>query len=163
MVPQYQFNLQADPLFTSAVPSNYASAIDEQIRQLEAYKQKMQETTLPNKQVQQVTLFDEIDKEVSSLTNEQKEMLAKDKDYATNEYKIQSLIQQELINLVKGRIENIPAGKELLEKQLRLVKDKKSLIIEESNKELELFKKFQIAAQANPNLSYAEFLKQFNK
>lgn len=28
---------------------------------------------------------------------------------------------------------------------------------------MELFKKFQIAAQANPDLSYAEFIKQFNK
>lgn len=30
-------------------------------------------------------------------------------------------------------------------------------IIEEANKELELFKKFQIAAQANPKLTYVDF------
>lgn len=36
-------------------------------------------------------------------------------------------------------------------------RDKKDSIIEEANKELELFKKFQIAAQANPKLTYVDF------
>ena len=31
-----------------------------------------------------------------------------------------------------------------------------------SSKEAELFKKFQIATQANPNLTYAEFIKNVN-
>ena len=34
--------------------------------------------------------------------------------------------------------------------------------IEEANRELELFKKFQIAAQANPKLTYVEFCKTIN-
>lgn len=33
---------------------------------------------------------------------------------------------------------------------------------DEANKEAELFKKFQIATQANPNLTYAEFIKTIN-
>ena len=37
-----------------------------------------------------------------------------------------------------------------------------SYYIEEANKEAELFKKFQIATQANPNLTYAEFIKTIN-
>lgn len=41
-------------------------------------------------------------------------------------------------------------------------KDKKAKIVEEANKEAELFKKFQIATQANPNLTYAEFIKNVN-
>lgn len=42
------------------------------------------------------------------------------------------------------------------------IKDKKAKIVEEANKEAELFKKFQIATQANPNLTYAEFIKNVN-
>lgn len=41
-----------------------------------------------------------------------------------------------------------------LKEQTKLLKDS---IIEEANKELELFKKFQIAAQANPKLTYVDF------
>lgn len=48
-------------------------------------------------------------------------------------------------------------NKELLEKQLNNIRAKKDGIIEEANKELELFKKFQIAAQANPKLTYVDF------
>ena len=39
---------------------------------------------------------------------------------------------------------------------------KKDKIIAESNKDIELFKKFQIAVQANPNLTYAEFIKSIS-
>lgn len=52
--------------------------------------------------------------------------------------------------------------KKLLEKQLNNIRAKKDSIIEEANKELEVFKKFQIAAQANPKLTYVEFCKTIN-
>lgn len=167
MIPQYQFNLNAvDPVLTnSGSQIDYTTYIDEQINQLQAYKEQLANNRPIQPQVKaqnKSNLFDEINNQVSALTNSQKEILFKDKEYAENEYAIQALIQDELINLVKGKIQNSPYGKELLEKQLKLVKDKKSLIVEESNKEMELFKKFQVAVQANPNLSYAEFLKQYN-
>ena len=38
------------------------------------------------------------------------------------------------------------------------IKDKKNSIIKESNKEIELFKRFQTAVQINPNLTYSEFI-----
>lgn len=60
-------------------------------------------------------------------------------------------------NSVRDKVANSPRGKELLEKQLNNIRAKKDSIIEEANKELELFKKFQIAAQANPKLTYVDF------
>lgn len=48
-------------------------------------------------------------------------------------------------------------GLDLKRKQLNNIRTKKDSIIEEANKELELFKKFQIAAQANPKLTYVDF------
>lgn len=65
--------------------------------------------------------------------------------------------KQRLINSVRDKVANSPRGKELLEKQLNNIRAKKDSIIEEANKELELFKKFQIAAQANPKLTYVDF------
>lgn len=61
------------------------------------------------------------------------------------------------LNSVRDKVANSPRGKELLEKQLNNIRAKKDSIIEEANKELELFKKFQIAAQANPKLTYVDF------
>lgn len=108
-------------------------------------------------QPQQVNLWDEIDKEVCSLNNDQQAILAKDDVYNNVSAELQMLIQQELINSVRDKVANSPRGKELLEKQLNNIRAKKDSIIEEANKELELFKKFQIAAQANPKLTYVDF------
>lgn len=71
--------------------------------------------------------------------------------------------QEALINSVKNVIEQSPNGKELLTQQLNYVKSSKNAIIAESNKKLELFEKFQIAAKANPNLTYKEFCESINK
>lgn len=100
--------------------------------------------------------------EVSSLNNDQQAILAKDEVYNKLSGELQMLIQEELINSVKDKVANSPRGKELLEKQLNNIRTKKDNIIEEANRELELFKKFQIAAQANPKLTYVEFCKTIN-
>jgi hypothetical protein len=41
-------------------------------------------------------------------------MLFQDEDYTDLYNRLQILVQQELLNLVKSRIESIPEGKELL-------------------------------------------------
>jgi hypothetical protein len=48
------------------------------------------------------------------MTDEQKGRLLQDEDYVENYNKIQTMVQIEILNLVKGRIENMPEGKELL-------------------------------------------------
>lgn len=167
MIPQYQFNLNgADPLLTTynQNPSNYAAELEAKIAQMQQLKEQLENRVIPNQNIpRQRILFDEINTEVSALTKQQKEILFNDKEYAENEYAIQSLIQEELINLVKFKLQSTEKGKQLLEKQLNLVKAKKESIVKESDKELDIFKKFQIASQANPNLSYAEFVKSINQ
>ena len=69
------------------------------------------------------------------------------------------MIQQALIDSVRDKIAATPKGAELLSRQLSNIRNKKSQIIAQSNKDMDLFKKFQIAVQANPNLTYAEFIK----
>lgn len=149
-----------------ASPVDYITQLDNQIQQLTAAKSQIQsQLGNPNQNIQpgrpaqpqQVNLWDEIDKEVCSLNNDQQAILAKDDVYNNVSAELQMLIQQELINSVRDKVANSPRGKELLEKQLNNIRAKKDSIIEEANKELELFKKFQIAAQANPKLTYVDF------
>lgn len=112
--------------------------------------------------IQEHNLWDEIDKEVNSLNADQKAMLAEDDVYNSLSAELQFMVQEELVNSVRDKIANSPRGKELLEKQLNNIRAKKDIIVEKTNKELELFKKFQIAAQANPKLTYVEFCKTIN-
>lgn len=158
--PQCQFNFgNPDPILTGQnynMPDCF-KGLDDEIARLNSLRQQIAKIQQPIKK--SVSLWDEIDKEVSALTNEQKSILAKDENYCSIDKELQMMVQQELINSVKEVIENSQKGKELLERQLKYIKDKKTSIVEESNREMEIFKRFQIAVQANPNLTYAEFIK----
>lgn len=162
MVPQYQVNLgTVDPLLMPTYSNtDYQLAIEKEMARLNAMKQQFAQNiqiTQNNKNI-----WDDIDKEVSSLNNDQKLLLFQDQDYANIERNLQLLVQQELLNLVKDKISNSKEGKELLEKQLEIVKTKKEAIIKQSNQEIELFKQFKLAAQTNPNLTYVEFVESLN-
>lgn len=162
--PQYQFNLgNPDPILTGNNYPNvdYFKGLDEEINRLNELKQRINQ----RQQVSQhtITIWDEIDKEVSALTDSQKSILAQDETYVSIDKKLQVMVQQELINSVRGKVENSPRGRELLENQLKHIRDKKKQIVDASNKEMELFKKFQIAVQVNPNLTYAEFIKNIKQ
>lgn len=80
-------------------------------------------------------------------------MLLSNQDYVNNYNALQSMVQAEVLNLVKGKIEASEDGKHLLEEQLKLVKLLKSKIVEVTNKEMELFKAFKEASKTNPNLT----------
>lgn len=158
--PQYQFNLgNPDPILAGnnySVP-DYFKGLDDEINRLNELKQRI--TQRQNAPQSHYSIWDEIDKEVSALTDEQKSILGKDETYVSIDRELQMMIQQELINSVRDKVENSPRGKELLETQLKNIRDKKKHIVEESNKEMELFKKFQVAVQINPNITYSEFVK----
>lgn len=87
-------------------------------------------------------------------------MLLSNQDYVNNYNALQNMVQAEVLNLVRGKIEASEDGKHLLEEQLKLVKLLKSKIVEVTNKEMELFKAFKEASKTNPNLTYEEFLKK---
>lgn len=105
-------------------------------------------------------IWDAIDAEIAPLTQEQQNMLLSNQDYVNNYNALQSMVQAEVLNLVRGKIEASEDGKHLLEEQLKLVKLLKSKIVEVTNKEMELFKAFKEASKTNPNLTYEEFLKK---
>lgn len=158
------FNIGYDPLL--ATPYNhmndYTKEIDERLRYLQAMKERMSnQNQIANNQKD--SLWSAIDKEISGLNEEQRNILFNDNKYIQIDTQLKQLVQEALINSVKGVIEQSQVGKDLLTQQLNYVKSSKNAIITESNKKLELFKKFQIAASANPNLTYKEFCESINK
>lgn len=175
MIPVNQFILGgSDPLLYPS--EKMTNSIDEQIAFLQSQKQAINEAyrrnAIPNAnngvtQNQQVTqqpttqgIWDAIDAEIAPLTQEQQNMLLSNQDYVNNYNALQSMVQAEVLNLVRGKIEASEDGKHLLEEQLKLVKLLKSKIVEVTNKEMELFKAFKEASKINPNLTYEEFLKK---
>ena len=120
MYPVNQVILGGDSMFNSM------DDIDMQIQKMEAYRTKLQQM---KSQGRQKLIWDEVDAEISPMTEEQRNKLFKDEDYVYTYNKLQSMVQAEILNLVKGKIENSPEGKELLEKQLKTIKKLKSKIL----------------------------------
>ena len=158
MYPVNQVILGGESMF------NNLDDIDMQIQRMEAYRQKLKQLRESQQQPQPVQqrqlVWDEIDVEIAPMSNEQKSRLLQDADYVDTYNELQSIVQSELLNLVKGKIESTERGKELLSKQLKIVKRLKTKIIDDTNREMELFKKFKEYSKEHPNASYEEFIKE---
>lgn len=162
MYPQYQVNLgQTDPIIVRGSIPNYYNNLQDQIDYLEQLKTDIDNRTkqLPRKE----NIWDYIDGEIASLNDDQKKILFEDNKYKEYDAQLQNIIQKELINLVKDKIASSSTGKQLLSDMFNYIKTVKPNIIAEANKDLELFKKFQIAVSVNPNLTYTDFIKSLNK
>ena len=153
MYPINQVILGGDPL--SQMPD-----FEMQMQLLEMQKNKLQQ--LKQQQASAVTqkfIWDDIDAEVSTLSDEQKERLMQDSNYVHNYNAIHVLVQRELINLIKGKIESTQEGKDLLQDQLKLTKKLKTQIIEDTQKEMQAFKRFKEYSKSHPEVTYEEFIK----
>lgn len=164
MIPVNQVILGGDPLLGGSVIGN---SLDEQLQLLERYKQNLEAAKQIKQQIQPVSqsvpaqklIWDDIDAEVEPMTEEQKSRLFQDDDYMEIYTKIQSMVNTEILNLVKSRIESTQEGKELLSHQLKTVKRLKSKIIDETNREMEMFRKFREFSKQHPEVTYEEFIK----
>jgi hypothetical protein len=105
--PTNQFILGDTSMF------NYMDDIDAQIQKAEAYRQRLNQYKLQN-QTPSKLIWDEIDSELSPMSDEQKVRLMQDEEYAELYEELQILVQSEILNLVKARIESTDKGKELL-------------------------------------------------
>lgn len=127
---------------------------NKQIELLKQYESKLQSIN------NQHNIFDEINREIEVLSEDQKAKLLEDEQYIETVEKIQKIVQDELMNLVKDKIIARKDGKELLDKQLSLVKLLKDKIISDTNNEMEMFKKFREASKDNPSLTYENFCRK---
>ena len=159
MVPISQINIGGDPLLNSPNGLN----IEEQLRQLEMRKQTLESMKqLTPQPIPVATIWNEIDTEVKVLSQEQLQKLFENEDYVRTYVRIQELVNAEILNLVKPRIESTPEGKQLLQEQLNLVRKMKPKIVEDTNREVELFRRFREFSKTNPDVTYEEFIKQMN-
>lgn len=161
MYPVNQVFVGGDPLLSTSNPINSLPNIDEQIQYLQKQRQLIEQAQQQSIKTQQSKrlIWDDIDIEIEPLSNEQKSMLFNNEEYASTYNRLQTLVQSELLNLVKGRIENTEEGKELLKTQLKLVKKLKSSIVDSTNREMEMFRNFKEYSKQNPNITYDEFIK----
>ena len=157
-MPLNQFILGGDSMF-----SNNLDDIDTQIQKMELYRQRLKQIKesqqIQNSQPQRL-IWDEIDSEITPMSSEQKNRLLQDQDYTSIYTELQSMVQSELLNLVKAKIEGSERGKDLLQKQLKIVRKLKTKIIEDTDREMEMFKKFKEYSKEHPNTSYDEFIKE---
>lgn len=164
MIPVNQVILGGgDPLLGNSMVGN---SLDEQLQLIEKYKQNLEAAKQLRQQAQSVQqpvpqrmIWDEVDAEINPMTDEQKARMLQDEDYVDTYTKIQDMVQAEILNLVKGRIEATPEGKELLQRQLKIVKKLKGKIIQETNREMEMFRKFREFSKTHPEVTYEEFIK----
>lgn len=155
MIPINQITIGGDPLL-----NNQGFNIEEQLRQLELRRQSLESMKQLNTQaIPQSPIWDSIDAEVKVLSNEQLSKLFENQEYISIYTRIQELVNNEIIKLVKPRIENSPEGKQLLQEQLNMIKKIKPIIVEETNREVELFKRFREYSKTNPDITYEEFIK----
>ena len=157
-MPLNQFILGGDSMF-----SNNLDDIDTQIQRMELYRQRLKQIKesqqIQNSQPQRL-IWDEIDSEITPMSSEQKNRLLQDYDYTSIYTELQSMVQSELLNLVKAKIEGSERGKDLLQKQLKIVRKLKTKIIEDTDREMEMFKRFKEYSKGHPNTSYDEFIKE---
>jgi hypothetical protein len=144
----------SDPMMTSL------DNLDNQIQLMEAYRNKLNQLQKQQQQLPQKLMWDEIDAEIAPMSDEQKNKLMQDSEYAETYKELQTIVQNEILNSVKARIENTNEGKELLGKQLKIIKRLKTKIINDTNMEMELFRKFKEYTKNNPNITYEEFIKK---
>lgn len=157
MVPINQVILGGDPLLGSSMVGN---SLDEQLQLIEKYKQNLEAAKQLRQQVQPVQqpaqhrmIWDDIDAEINPMSDEQKSRLLQDEDYVDTYTRIQDMVQAGILSLVKGRIEATPEGKELLQRQLKIVRSLKSKIIQDTNREMEMFRKFREFSKAHPEVT----------
>ena len=71
---------------------------------------------------------------------------------------MQNIVQQELLFLVRDKVEQREDGKQLLEKQLQIIKQIKSNVSDKRNKDIDLFNRFKEYSRIHPETTYEQFL-----
>lgn len=144
-----------DPLLGPSYSPNYMQQIDAEMQRLNQIKQHI----VSNGSSSNSTgLYQTLLKEIQSLNNDEKAILGRCEDYIKLDTQLQSMVNQVILEIVIPRIENTEEGKRIIQGQIDFVRNNRSEIANEANKDLELFKKYQIAVKANPDLKYNDFI-----
>ena len=141
---------------------DYLSNINEQINYFTKLKQQYESAI--NNQFNEVpinkteSLWTKIDAEVANIDKYTSEALSTDENYKTINTQLQNIVQQELLFLVRDKVEQREDGKQLLEKQLQIIKQIKSNVSDKRNKDIDLFNRFKEYSRIHPETTYEQFL-----
>jgi hypothetical protein len=108
-------------------------------------------------------IWDKIDAEVSALTDSQKQLLMEDEDYKAAQSELAVKIQEQILQLVKPRIEATEDGQKVLQKVYDAAIVAKKKVVAETNKEMEIFKQWQAFSVSHPEATYQQFIEAMNK
>lgn len=141
---------------------DYLSNINEQINYFTKLKQQYESAF--NNQFNEVpvnkteSLWTKIDAEVANIDKYTSDALSSDENYKTINTQLQNIVQQELLFLVRDKVEQREDGKQLLEKQLQIIKQIKSNVSDKRNKDIDLFNRFKEYSRIHPETTYEQFL-----
>lgn len=141
---------------------DYLSNINEQINYFTKLKQQYENAV--NSQFNEVpinkaeSLWTKIDAEVANIDKYTSDALLNDENYKSINTQLQSVVQQELLFLVRDKVEQREDGKQLLEKQLQIIKQIKSNVSDKRNKDIDLFNRFKEYSRIHPETTYEQFL-----
>lgn len=149
MSNNFIFPHQGDPLLT-----------DDALNQLEMYKQQLlankSKMEQPNKTAASTNSWDETERELATLTEEQKADLMKDEQFLEVNSSIQLMLNELLNKILKPEMIRNEQGVKLLDDRLEIVRTLKKKIVKESNKRMELFKEY---TEKHSDITWDEFLK----
>lgn len=141
---------------------DYLANLNEQINYFTKLKQQYENAV--NNQFNEISinkddsLWVKIDNEVVNIDKYTSDALSSDENYKTINTQLQSIVQQELLFLVRDKVEQREDGKKLLEKQLQIIKQVKSNVSDKRNKDMDLFNRFKEYSRLHPETTYEQFL-----
>lgn len=146
---------ESDPLLSTG------RSLERLAQENEAYTQKLQELkqvpgiTSPQRVSTSTPIWDEIDRIVSSLNDQERVVLNNNKEYYDNSMAIQEMVNSEVLLLVKGRIEGSVEGKAILEQQLSFVRRTSKIAKEETARRDALFREY---VTEHGDMTWQEFI-----
>lgn len=160
--------LGSDPLLGQSPAYQRGSVEDELARiaamqqQLDQKKMEIESAKLSMNQPQQsrTPLWDEIDKIVSDMSDNEIEYLNSNGEFAKSNQAVMGILQREQLRMMRPIVEGTKDGKEALENHLALVKRLKKEAANESDKAMNLFKEY---TEGYSDMPYSEFLKMKRK
>ena len=161
--------MNTDPImglnfFGQATQPQAVRSIDD-LQELERRKQEIaiqQQQILQRASSSQTPIWDKIDEEVASLSDDLKGAMMNDEEFAQINAKVTALVQYEQLKLVKARVESSAEGKALLQDLLKATQRVKGALETAQKNAYSEYEAFMVASAKNPKLTLQEFRESKN-
>lgn len=161
--------MNTDPImglnfFGQATQPQAVRSIDD-LQELERRKQEIaiqQQQILQRASSSQTPIWDKIDEEVASLSDDIKGAMMDDEEFAHINAKVTALVQYEQLKLVKARVESSAEGKALLQDLLKATQRVKGALETAQKNAYSEYEAFMVASAKNPKLTLQEFRESKN-